>query len=905
MIDEYDGWEDWTDWSDDDGDISFELIEDDSLEHYGTARHSGRYPWGSGEDPYQNSMNFLSYIDGLHKQGIAEKDIAKQAGISMRELRDRKTIAHNQVRQEHLRVVETYKAKGWSNKAIGEKLGGKNESYVRGLLSKSDKIKKDKVIATAEALKTDLKRNPYLDVGAGVEYHMNVSNTQLQAALTQLQTEGYRVDKIKVKQMGTDNETTIKVLSPPGTEFSDISKNKYNIGSPAIRATVDEMNFKVAKPPVSVDPKRVKVRYGDEGGSEADGTIQIRRGVEDISLGDNHYAQVRVKVGDGHYLKGVAVYSDDMPKGIDIVFNTNKHDTGNKLDAMKPLKDDPNMPFGSMTKTPNTYFDSAGKEKQSALNIVNEEGDWSKWSKSLSSQVLSKQPSSLAKQQLGIALDAKKAELDEIRALDNPTVRKKLLISFADGADASAVDLKAKALPRTENSVILPISSLKENEVYAPHFRDGESVALIRHPHGGRFEIPILTVNNRNKEAKSVITNRAKDAIGINHKVAERLSGADFDGDTVLVVPNDKGFIKSKSALKGLQDFDPKIYQVDEPTITSSYKQKQMGMVSNLITDMTIKGATDSELTRAVRHSMVVIDSEKHNLDWRASESDNAIKALKEKYQTDPNTGKGGASTLISRAKSEAVVANRKPRSVKNGGPIDKDTGELMYEDTGYTYTNRKGEVVPKTTRSTKMAEARDANTLSSGKPIEKIYADYANGMKTLANSARKEYINTKGITYSPAANKKYAPQVETLKANLNLALKNAPLERQAQLLSGAKMKAIKQANPDMDKAKEKKVRGQVLNMARATVNAHKPKVPISDKEWEAIQNGAISNNMLEQILSNADLDRVKELATPRSTRSVSASKIARIQSMLAMGYPASDIADLLGVSTSTVSEVS
>ena len=453
--------------------------------------------------------------------------------------------------------------------------------------------------------------------------------------------------------------------------------------------------------------------------------------------------------------------------------------------------------------------------------------------------------------------------------------------------------------------MILPISSLKDTEIYAPHFRDGESVALVRHPHGGRFEIPILTVNNRNKEAKSVITNAAKDAVGINHNVAERLSGADFDGDTVLVIPNDKGFIKNKSPLKGLQDFDPKIYQVDHETITPSYKQKQMGIASNLITDMTIKGATDSEIARAVRHSMVVIDSEKHHLDYKASEEDNGIKALRAKYQTDPDTGKGGASTLISRAKSDYVVPHRKPRSASKGGPINKDTGELMYEETGYTYTNKDGVVVSKKTKSTKMAEARDANELSSGRPIEKIYADYANGMKSLANSARKEMINTKGITYSPAANKQYAPQVKSLKASLDLAIQNAPLERQAQLLAGSKMKVLKQSNPDMDKAKEKKLRGQVLNMARDTVNARKPKVPISAKEWEAIQSGAISNNMLEQILTNADLDRVKELATPRAKKEISASKVSRIKSMLAMGYPASDIADLLGVSTSTIGEVS
>ena len=30
----------------------------DILMHYGTPRHSGRYPWGSGENPYQRNGDF-------------------------------------------------------------------------------------------------------------------------------------------------------------------------------------------------------------------------------------------------------------------------------------------------------------------------------------------------------------------------------------------------------------------------------------------------------------------------------------------------------------------------------------------------------------------------------------------------------------------------------------------------------------------------------------------------------------------------------------------------------------------------------------------------------------------------------------------------------------------------------
>src|SRR5690606_19993621 len=101
------------------------------------------------------------------------------------------------------------------------------------------------------------------------------------------------------------------------------------------------------EPPKSIDPKRIEVRYAEDGGADMDGVIQVRRGVDDVSLGGAKYAQVRIAVGDTHYLKGMAMYTDDLPDGVDLRFNTNKSDKGDKLAAMKPLKDDPDNPFGA------------------------------------------------------------------------------------------------------------------------------------------------------------------------------------------------------------------------------------------------------------------------------------------------------------------------------------------------------------------------------------------------------------------------------------------------------------------------------------------------------------------------------------------------------------------------------
>jgi DNA-binding CsgD family transcriptional regulator len=870
----------------------------DELMHIGVLHKSGRYPWGSGSTPHQRNQGFLDYVDGLSKQGLNDGDIAQGMGITVTQLRAAKSIAKTEQRASRQTQAQMLKDKGMSNIAIGERMG-LNESTVRTLLDPAAKARNDMLQSTSNVLKDQLAEKGYIDIGAGVEHHMGVSRQKLLTSVAVLKEEGYEVQYVKVPQLGTGKETTVMVLRRPDVDWSEVARNPDKIGSVAAYSEDNGRSFNKIKPPLNIDSKRLEVRYAEDGGSDMDGVMQIRRDVNDLSLGGARYAQVRVAVDGSHYLKGMAMYTDDLPKGVDIRFNTNKSDTGNKLDALKKMKDDPENPFGAVIRQIQDKPSPDGKVT-SAMNIVNEEGDWNKWSKSISSQVLSKQSPSLARQQLDLRFKEKQQEFDEIMALTNPAVKKRLLESFSDDLDSSAVHLKAAALPRQRTQVILPINSLKDNEVYAPNFRNGEKVALVRYPHGGIFEIPELTVNNKNREANSVIQG-AKDAIGIHAKVASRLSGADFDGDTVLVIPNPNRAIKTSAPLAGLKDFDPQTaYPAYEgmKAMSPRTKQLKMGDVSNLITDMTIKGATQSELARAVRHSMVVIDAEKHKLNWQQSAKDNGISELKKKYQGD---SRAGASTLISKASSTVRVAERKARPASEGGGIDKLTGEKKYVTTGTTYTNRAGNEVIKTIKSSKMAETRDAFNLSSGTPMETVYANYANGMKSMANTARKEMVNIKPAPYSPTARKTYANEVGSLTAKLNVAQKNAPLERRAQLLANATVKAKRDANPSMDNAELKKVKNLALEEARNRVGARKNRVDIQPNEWQAIQAGAISNNRLDQILSNADLDRVKELATPRDRPVMTDVKVARANALAASGATPSEIADTLGVSVSTL----
>jgi DNA-binding CsgD family transcriptional regulator len=830
------------------------------------------------------------------------------------QLRALTSIANNEISKAEVSNAVRWKEKGLSNVAIGEKMN-KNESSVRALLAKSEKDDQDAIQGTANIIRDQVEKNKYVDFGAGTENHLGVSSTRLGTAIAVLKEEGYKVHYVKTEQMGTGKFTSLKVITKGDVIYSDVLKNKEHI-KPLLGKSEDGgktfTNLGML-PPLNVDLKRVGVRYAEEGGADKDGVIEIRRGVKDLDMGNARYAQVRIGVNGTHYLKGMAMYSDDLPNGVDMVFNTNKSDTGDKLKAMKPQKpspDDPN-PFGSAVRQITKKNADGSETVTSALNLVNEEGDWTKWSNTFSSQMLSKQSPILAREQLKQRFDSKKAEYDEIMALTNPVVKQRLLESFADGADSAAVHLKAAGLPRTANHVILPINSLKDHEVYAPKYKDGEKVVLIRHPHGGTFEIPELTVNNKNREANGVIK-QARDAIGINSKVAERLSGADFDGDTVLVIPNPQSGpyrVQSSAPLEGLKNFNPqKLYKLpdDAPKMSAKSKGQQMGDVSNLITDMTIKGAPFNEIARAVRHSMVVIDAEKHHLDYKQSAKDNGIAQLKKQYQMKPNGKAGGASTLISRSKSEIRVDDRKLRSAKDGGPIDPKTGKKVYVDTGETYRkwdkDKQEYVGPEITKGTKvkrMEYVDDAHSLVSdpGTVIERVYADHANRLKSLANDSRKEVYATKPVPYSPSAKKAYAQEVAQLNAKLNTALKNKPLERQAQLVAESMVLAKRQAKPDMDAAELKKIKSLAQAEARARVGAKPQAIKVEPREWEAIQAGAISTNMLNKILDQADLNVIKELATPREHKAVTAGTLSRAKAMMTKGHSQSDIASALGIS--------
>lgn len=989
---------------------SSKLTDEEYLEHYGTPRRSGRYPYGSGEDPYQHeNRDFLGRIDELKAKGWTEtpENIKKVFGLNTSQYRMEKSVALDQRRQLQIDTAKRLRDKeGLGATEIARRMGVRNESTVREWFKQDEEGRVGVARKTANELKKIVDEKGMVDVGKNVERELGISRKRLDTALYILKKEGYNVYSGRMPQpTNKDQRTTLKVLATPDKKHKDMfDYDKVKSLTDYESKDGGETFQKKYTYPASMSSKRMKVRYAEDGGLERDGTVEIRRGVPDLDLGGSRYAQVRILVDGTHYIKGMAVYGDHMPDGVDVIFNTNKKRGTPLTSVLKPIKADPDNPFGSTIKDADKggqywYTDpKTGKKKLGLINKRADEGDWSEWADALPSQFLSKQSLSLAKKQLNLAKTDKEAEFDTIKSLNNPTVKKYYLKKFADECDAAAVDLKAAALPGQKYHVIMPINTLKDTEVYAPQYKPGTKLALIRYPHAGTFEIPILTVTDKNEMARRRIGTDSIDAIGITKKVADRLSGADYDGDTVMCIPTHdrKGKVKiqNRNYLKELEGFDNKLEYGPDPSKTYTDKHgvthyfrgnkeykimkntnTQMGEISNLITDMTLQHASDEELARAVKHSMVVIDAEKHKLDYQQSFIDNDIQSLRRKYQPkyDKNgnlKSAGGASTIVSKAKGEKDIPktrgepriNEKGKSwydpskpegslirlrandedlyypvssynktthiktltksdgkkisydMNNKKDRDKYEPVLLYDKKGNVqFTNKDGSISYKfkmrTTKTTKMGDTDDAYTLVSQKrhPMELLYADYANDMKALAIKARKEYLDTPNLQYSPQAKKNYTKEVSSLESKLNNALKNAPRERYALRKANSEINRKREEIPDLKEEDIRKMSQQSVTKYRAELNALTRKernIVIDDKEWEAIQAGAISNNKLKQILDNCDPDSLRERAMPRNRKTLSTPQMNRIKALANSNFTLNQIAEKMNLSPSTISNI-
>ncbi len=645
--------------------------------------------------------------------------------------------------------------KPYTTSEIARLMGFPNESSLRSYEKSSKNSADSPLFIAADKVKEACATTGYLDVGKGANLYLDITEDRMKTVLEVCKREGYEVaNDVHSQQLGNaDNYTTRKILVSPEELAANPDKSAMQLAYNAVKTNkverfYDETDFELNAQkdgteqhydPVRISPSRIQVKYAEQNGAAKDGVIEIAAKLDkdgnivprspDLCLGYRpdgelaRYAQIRIAVDGGKelagpenptggkYIKGMAVYNLDLPEGTDILVNSNKSESKGLAKALKSMEEGKENPFGAAT-IQQWYTDpKTGEKKLSAIQIVGAttmddhdahiEGRWAQWSKNLPAQFLSKQNLSLAKQQLKTDVLKKEDEFESIMSIQQPVVKRQLLIDFADSCDKSAEELKGAPLPGQKTHVMLASTTLKDNECYCANYDTGTTVALIRFPHTGPFEIPVVKVNNRNKEVREMIGKTPLDAIAVNKNVADKLSGADFDGDNVIVIPMsrknaDGSFdktvnIKAQETLKALQNFSVEEYGIDSPRFkdmvgrdgkptykypkTEKAKGTEMGKITNLITDMYAAGCDDTdELARAVKYSMVIIDAKKHELNYTQAYKDLGIKELEKKYQTKENGKSGGANSLISKATSEIEV----PKMEWRYGDIDEATGRKV-----------------------------------------------------------------------------------------------------------------------------------------------------------------------------------------------------------------------------------
>ena len=949
-------------------DVGREII----LKHYGVKRKSGRYPWDPSLHLPKN-YKFIEDRDEMKKRGLSDNEIAKQMGLSTTVYRSKVTIAKEELKQYNMQRISKLQSEGMIIDDIAKTIGTTGQT-VRNYLdeiknpNKSSRAQRVQTEAVADTLKDAVKRSKYIDVGKGVEIQMGISKEKLKSGLNALvESGGYEVHNLRIAQVtDKNNSTPVKVLTKKGVERSEIYKNMDKV-RPVEEFAIngDARMFQQMERPKSIGWDRVHIRYaipeGQKGhgtnddGAMMDGAMFLRPGVKDLNLGKASYAQVRIAVGDTHYLKGMALYGTEemfkgIPKGTDIIFNTNKTANKTPQEVLKELKKNPEggvpidgpNPFGATVKRQNTLVDAKGNPvykpgvkdrfgnkvpQIGSVNIVNEEGDWGSWSKALSAQFLSKQPTTVVHERLKATMKQVQDEYESIQKVTNPVIKKQLMESFVSDLESKQVHMKAAAPKGFQGHVILPVPDMKENEVYAPNYKNGEKVVLIRYPHGGRFEIPELTVNN-NSVARKMISKDSPDAIGIHPKVASKMSGADFDGDTAYVIPNNKGKFKSRDSLKELKNFDPNMY-ADKPgtftPITKRYQQTLMGVVSNLITDMTLQGAPSNEIARAVKHSMVVIDAEKHKLNYKRSAEENGIDSLMKRYMThvdkvkygdlerynpktrrvdkviDPDKLKKDLTPGKEYTSASTIISRHKQSVITDGYQVEVPDPKSKSGGTKMVWRNKKETYL--------VNMVKDANVFlgPNATKTEHHYADYINELKAFKNKVDSEMSGIKMPARDPKAAKIYAEEVLSMKDKVNQVKINRIKERQAQRMAEVSSKAeIARRSEDevLKKDEISRIKQQALNKARSMVGAERTPVTITDDEWDAVQSNAVSGTLLKELVSFMDDSQLKSLATPRANKQMTDARKSKAKALLANGYTIAQVAEALGVSSSTIGKI-
>ena len=171
-----------------------EPVDAEVLEHYGMPRRSGRYPWGSGENPYQHGDDFLSRVESLKKDGWEETpdNIRNTFGMTTTQYRTEKSLCKDERRMLDVSRAKSLKEDGLGATEIGRQMGI-SESTVRSLLNADSESRMKQARNAADFMREQVDKKGMVDVGKGVERELHISEEKMNQALTILEREGYHV----------------------------------------------------------------------------------------------------------------------------------------------------------------------------------------------------------------------------------------------------------------------------------------------------------------------------------------------------------------------------------------------------------------------------------------------------------------------------------------------------------------------------------------------------------------------------------------------------------------------------------------------------------------------------------------------------------------------------------------
>lgn len=217
---------------------------------------------------------------------MSEKEIAEYFNMTTSQLRAKKSQdAAKDTQARYNAVYAVYDGGITSPTAIAKKLGMPN-STVTSILKKRNSAPHQIQNNTLDALKRAVDEYGYVDVGKGVNRYMGITEDRLKKSCVLLRDEeGYTLEQMNFRQATTNHSTQVKILAKPGTTRAELMEHQTDWHPPFEYTQDGGLTFQHREPVVNIDNKRVMVRYPDEGGKARDGTIELRRGVEDLSLG--------------------------------------------------------------------------------------------------------------------------------------------------------------------------------------------------------------------------------------------------------------------------------------------------------------------------------------------------------------------------------------------------------------------------------------------------------------------------------------------------------------------------------------------------------------------------------------------------------------------------------------------